>query len=657
MSEGPPGNSRKDVSYEMHGEEIFDPFRWLEEDSEEVEEWVRRQNSHAKRSLENEIREELRPRLEDIKEFTDHGNIVPSEDGYYQVIRRPGEEKPALYHRESPGSDPEKVIDPNEMDGDVSMEEYFVSGDGSRIAYLVNRGGSEMFDIKVHSTEEDEIVDEVPDVGRGHSVEWDGDGFYYVRTGEEDQLDKEVRYRELNGDDRSVFTRFGPREWPVLETSEDGEHVIVGTVDEDHNSELYYSRDGESFEKIELDGEGLFLPLMDGEDLYVLTDAGAPNRKVMRGEPGPEPGLEDFIPERDRQVLEEFEVRNGSLGMVYLDGGTHRLEVEEEGERREIELPGEGTVESLDWDRDGERLFFRFTSFDQPSTQYMVEEKEREELFRNERGFDTELEVSREEVESGDGTEIPLFVVHREDLERDGDNPALLYGYGGFGKAMTPRYTRHVMPFLSDGGVYAVPALRGGGEFGREWHEKAKKQQKQRTFDDFIASAEHLISGGYTDTSKLAAEGGSNGGLTVSASVVQRPELFAAGIAHVPLTDMLRFDRYEIGDLWTGEYGSPGEEDEFRALKGYSPYHNISNDDYPAMLFTTAENDTRVHPMHARKMAARMQENTTSSDPVLLRTYSDSGHTGGAGISQAIEQILDDWTFIYGQLGVEPGEK
>jgi prolyl oligopeptidase len=347
------------------------------------------------------------------------------------------------------------------------------------------------------------------------------------------------------------------------------------------------------------------------------------------------------------------------LSLSYLERASSRLRLTDldGGLRREVELPTLGSLFGVGGEWDGNELFFGFSSYTVPPSVYRIDlERDEQTLWRRvEADVDPErFEVRQVQVQSRDGTSVSMFLVQPRGLARTGDAPVYLTGYGGFNISMTPAFSRSLLLWLEHGGVVAIPNIRGGGEYGEAWHQGGMLGRKQNSFDDFVAAAEWLVREGYTRPGRLAAAGGSNGGLLMGAVLTQRPDLFGAVVVQVPLLDMLRYHRFLIARLWIPEYGSPDEPAEFAWLRAYSPYHHVRpGTDYPAVLLATAESDTRVDPMHARKMAARLQAATTSGRPVLLRLEARAGHGAGKPLSKVLDELTDTWTFVFSEVGVE----
>ncbi len=705
----PPKTRHDGTSYERHGTRIEDPYLWLEDaegERDAIDEWVDAQNEYANSSLESiDVRERLEPEFEAVARVTDYGSVIARPSGYFQEIDRPEDEQAVLTHRDSLQDEREVLVDPNEWseDATVAMGWWSLSPAGDRLAYGVDEGGDEQYDVTVIEVDSGAVVDELEDLGRCHSVAWAPNGLYYYRTGSADdggQLEKSIHYHEFGtdaADDEELRTIEDASTWPQLQTDRDQRHLIVTLVSAWERSEVFHApvdpAGGHDLSPVLEGTEHLFVPTIHDETVYLRTNHDAQNYRLTAFDLGPVAGpiepdeLRDVVPEREGILKNTTVVGSGGPGVGptatdalvcrYETAAVSSLEAFDlQGEYlATVDLPSLGTVTGLSGNRDAPELFFGYESFDQPPAVYrtaLVDDGSTgdgargasdadatiagptpEELDRPDLEVDLPLTVEQVWYESSNDVEVPMFVVHRAGLDLDGDNPALLYGYGGFEISQTPSFNRFAQPFLRAGGVYAVGNFRGGGEFGKEWHRAARHDRKQHTFDDAINAAECLIEEGYTSSDRLAIRGGSNGGLTVGAVLTQRPDLMRAVCCQVPLLDMLRFHTFLLGESWTTEYGSPEDPDAFEWILEYSPYHNVSEAAYPAVLFKTAEGDTRVHPVHAWKMAARLQAHTESEHPILCKTQRDTGHGTGKPTWMIVEEALDVWSFLFEELGVE----
>lgn len=669
--DAPPETPRSDDCYTLHGDEIEDPYLWLEESTDEVDEWVDAQNEYAESYLTtNEARTALKPAFEAAARTPDFGLPVARPSGYFQEIEHPDEEQPVLTFRPNLEDERTVLVDPNEWSdsGTASMGWWQPDPLGERIAYGVDEGGTEQFDIVILDIETGAVIDELTDLGRAMGVAWTGDGVYYIETGAADeggQLEKSVRFHRL-GDEQSADQLLRsvdePSRWPGAVIDRDGRHLIIAESIDWERTELWYAPVGDhTLEPLLIDTEYSYEPLILGDTLYLRTNDGADRYRLVSFDltelDGPiDPAeLREVISERSG-IFTGLAVANDRLLVSYEEAAISRVEVFDLSGApcTSVNLPGDGTVTGPTGNLDASEGFLGYQSFDHPSTVFHVDPQDGSlsELDRVPIEFDTDLTVEQRWFESFDGTEVPMFVVHRRDLGFDEPAPTLMYGYGGYEISLTPGFLTFGKEFLDAGGVYVQVNLRGGGEFGKPWHNAARYDQKQRTFDDLIAAAETLIADGITASDRLAIRGGSNGGLTVGAAMIQRPDLFNAVVCQVPLLDMFRFHRFLLGDSWTSEYGSPDDPEAYGWIREYSPYHNLEDRSYPSILLTTAEGDTRVHPVHAWKMAARMQH-IAEDTLVLCKTNRDTGHGTGKPTWMIVEEALDVWGFLFEQLGLE----
>lgn len=677
----PPETPRRSEPYTLHGDTIDDPYRWLEDgDDDAVREWVTAQNEYADAHLaEMDARAALRPQMETLASTVEYEPIVPAGERLFQRVRQPEQDHAVLTCRSTLDDERRTLLDPNTWsdDGSVSLNWYTPNPDGDLVAYGVDEGGQENYDVHVFDLATGEDVEVLEGMGRA-SLEagaWKSDGFYYTATGGADdggQLDKELRYHALGTDpatDLVLRDEFPDQVWPSVVTDPGSDHVVVrfGTWDRSDLYSLDHERvrdahaAGETvaLEPLIEDEDAQFEPELAGDDLYLRTTHEAPNHRVARLDLGAdERGVEalaSVVPEDESATIDAVAVTETRLFVARTrDVVSEVIVTDRDGNTvADVDLPGTGTIEELECQTERDAVFATYQSFDHPQSSCRIDADGGFDVIdRPAVDVEAPLAVEQEWFESADGTSVPTFVVHRADVEPDGSNPAVLYGYGGFDISLSPTFRQYAVPFLEDGGVLAVANLRGGGEFGEEWHHAARRETKQRTFDDFAAAAQHLVDRGWTHPDRLACHGGSNGGLTVGATITQRPELFAAAVCAVPLLDMLRFHTSLLGASWTGEYGDPESETASEWLREYSPYHNVEDRAYPETLFTTAAGDTRVDPFHARKMAARIQARSEER-LALLKTYGATGHGTGKPVSQIVDEQCDKWGFLYDQLEID----
>ncbi|MFC7071278.1 prolyl oligopeptidase family serine peptidase [Halobaculum lipolyticum] len=702
----PPETPRRPVTEELHGETIEDPYRWLETDDEAVREWTDAQNAYAERVLDTPERAALAERFESLGRVGEYGPVTAAGDRLFQEVRRPADEQPVLYAYDDAanvGTDAgTALVDPNAWDGDgtVSMDWFVPGPEGRYLAYGVAEGGDEQYDVRVVDVADGEVVETVADAGRTQSTgfAWvagaDGEstaeaapdprGFYYVTTGTADgdagadgQLDKTIRFHEFGADtapaaDHVVADDVGETTWPTLVT--DGDALVVQYVEGWERADLYGYRGDPSEATLSpvLTGhDAMFVPTVDGDRDRLLLVAdhdadfgrvlAAPLDDALAGDAAAPDDYAELVAETDAVVRGVDLAGDRILAHYHRDASSEVVVFDADGAReRAVDLPAFPTVHGLDGASDAPEAFLVVQSFADPPSVRRVDlaDGSTETLCAQSTAVDFDVEVSQERFESADGTAVPAFVVRRGDLAPDGDNPALLTGYGGFRVNRTPTFDRFRLPFLAAGGVFVLATLRGGTEYGEAWHEAGRRGNKQRVFDDALAVADGLAETGWADPERIGVTGGSNGGLLVGALITQRPERFAVALCHVPLLDMLRFHRFLLGASWTSEYGHPEDDPEaFAYLRAYSPYHNAPEAAYPATMFTTALGDTRVHPSHARKTTALVQHLHTGDEPVILRVEDDAGHGVGKPTSMRVRENSERWGFVFDRLGLAvPGE-
>ena len=681
--------TRKDTTVvdDYHGTAVADPYRWLEDDrSEETAAWVAAQNEVTDAYLDRiPFRENLRARYEELFDYPKLSS--PRKVGeYYFFYKNDGlQNQSVIYRQRGREGEPEVFIDPNALneEGTTSIGLAGVSGGDEYIAYTRSDAGSDWQSIMVKEVATGRELGDTLRWVKFSGAEWVGDeGFFYSRYPEPEAG------TELSGNNQlhSVyFHRLGtPQSDDVLvyrDTDNPG-YYHFGDVTEDERYFVMYAApgtDGYATYLFDLAGgvDGAPAPQLlfggtdsksaivdhrDGE-LLVLTNVDAPNYRLVRVDPArPEPAnWTEVLPEREH-LLESVSTVGGGLIATYLEQATNKVyRYDYDGtSERAVELPGLGSVGGFGGERDDDETFYTFTSFVYPPTifRYDLESGESEVFYETELAFDPRDYVERQVTyESADGTPVTMFVVHREGLELDGARPTYLYGYGGFNISLTPSFSTARFLLLENGGVFAMPNLRGGGEYGEAWHRAGMLAEKQNVFDDFIAAAEYLIAEGYTSPEHLGIAGGSNGGLLVGAAMTQRPELFAVALPAVGVMDMLRYHKFTVGKGWIPEYGSADDPEMFPVLKAYSPLHNLDDGTaYPATLVTTADHDDRVVPAHSFKFAARLQDAHAGEAPVLIRIETDAGHGAGKPTAKIIEEQADLWSFFFANTGGIGGE-
>jgi len=670
-----PPTKTVDQTDDYHGTVVPDPYRWLEQPASipEVRAWIEAQNALTESYLADiPEREAIAARLTELWNYPKQGAPF-AKGGRYFGFRNTGlQNQDVLFVMDAPFETGRVLLDPNTLseDGTVSLRTLSVSPDGRHLAYATSESGSDWQTWRVRDIGTGEDHPDVLPWSKFSGATWlpDGSSFLYKRYPEPgageafvDKNEAPELFLHMLGtaatEDRLEYSRPDKPEWsfyPVV--SDDDRYLILHVSHGTLSKNLLFVR--------ELGGEGAFTELIsefeaeyafvgnDGDTFYVRTDSGADRGRVV--------AIELEHPEREHwrvvvpesgDSLQEVVMVGDELVCLYLHDASHRLRrLRTDGELLgEITLPGLGSVESLSAERSGGELFYSFTSFLEPAQNFRFDPKtgESERLNAPALEFDASAYVTRQVfATSKDGTHVPLFLVHKAGLELDGQNPTLLYGYGGFNIALTPSFSVSRLVWLEKGGVLAVANLRGGGEYGTAWHEAGTKERKQNVFDDFIACAEHLIAEGVTSSPKLAIQGGSNGGLLVGACMTQRPELFGACLPAVGVLDMLRFHRFTIGWAWTSDYGSADDPDAFGAIYAYSPLHNLRATCYPPTLITTGDFDDRVVPAHSFKFAAALQAAQTCDAPALIRVQTKAGHGQGKPTSILIEEQADIWSFL-----------
>lgn len=686
---GPPPTPTNPVVDVMHGEELIDPYRWLEDletESEEVERWTTGQNDYTREVLDNlPGRARLETRLAELMTLPQITAPTMRLNRYFYRLRQGDENQPVVYFREGYDGAPHVLLDPNTLDdeGLISLDWYVPSQDGTLLAFGISRAGDENSTLHVMDVDSRRwLADEIP--GKVRGVDWmpGGRGFFYRDLADiENPYSGRIRYHilgEHHRQDRTLFEQYkeGPlaTTWgPYANVSRDARWMILSYYTSTKANDLWvidldrWFRTGE-FVKTDIivgDDSSNEGPVA-GDTLFLHTTSGAPNGRVFAVDltaPQRDHWVE-IIPERDEAVLRGLSLSRSYLVASYLQSASTRLEIFEHDGRHvgPLELPGIGTA-GIRTEPDRNEAFYSFSSFNDPSSIWRVDLADRRGAVwsRPEVPFDPDsIVVKQVWYPSHDGTNVSMFIIHRRDVRPDGSNPTILYGYGGFNIPMVPSFRATRIPWLESGGVYAIAHLRGGGEYGERWHEDGMRARKQNCFDDFIAAAEYLIDQGYTTPEQLAIYGGSNGGLLIGAVVTQRPDLFGAAVCAVPLLDMLRYQNFLMARYWVPEYGDPDDPQEYEWLRSYSPYHNIEPGiRYPAILFTAGENDSRVHPCHARKMAAMLQRvaaNDFEADPIMLWVDRSAGHGAGKPLRLRIRDAADVWSFAMWQTGmaIEP---
>ena len=665
--------TRKDsISDDYHGTSVADPYRWLEDDtSEETGKWVDAQNEVTFDYLSKiPFREDIRKRLEEVWNYEKYGSPFKEGDKYYYFKNDGLQNQYVLYSSDDPKSDGEVALDPNKFseDGTASLGGMSFDDSGKYLAYFVSEGGSDWRTGYVKDMESGDVLEDKIEWAKFSGLSWAGDGFYYSRYPQPEEGDElsaaneyhSIYYHKLGtpqSEDQLVYVdKDNPQRNVYGGTTEDESLLILSTSESTSGNELKVkdlTKDNTQIVNI-VDGFENDYNVIDndGSKLLVLTNDDAPRQRVVSidiNNPDRSNWV-DVIPQSE-DPLRNVSIVGGKMFATYMHNASSQIKVfEMDGTFvNDLALPGIGTVGGVSGKKKDETGFYSFTSYTRPSTIYSLNTKSLEsEVFRQPKvDFDSDkYETKQVWYTSKDGTKVPMFITMKKGLELDGQRPTLLYGYGGFNIPLTPSFSLSRLPLIENDGIYVVANIRGGGEFGKEWHKAGTLDQKQNVFDDFIAAAEYLQANGYTSKDKLAIEGGSNGGLLVGACMTQRPDLYAVAFPRVGVLDMLRYHKFTIGWAWATDYGKSDDPEAFEYLYKYSPLHNVKSADYPATMVATADHDDRVVPAHSFKFISELQANHTGDDPVVIRIDKSAGHGAGKPTSKQIEEAADFMSFM-----------
>ncbi|HEY3129337.1 MAG TPA: prolyl oligopeptidase family serine peptidase [Acidobacteriota bacterium] len=672
-----PATKKVDVVDTYHGTKVSDPYRWLENAADpEVIQWVDAQNTLTHSLLDRPERSALKARLTELFNFPRY--TVPLRRGrFYFFQKNTGlQNQSVLYVQEGLRGTPRILLDPNTLssDGTVALTSVSASHDGSLMVYGLSRSGSDRQELYVRDVRSGKDLSDKILWVKFTSPTWtrDNKAFYYARfpqpgtvaAGDENYFAK-VYFHKL-GDDQSkdalIYQRPDDKEIVFgTDITNDNRYLMIGAFKGASDESEWWVLDRRT-EKIAPLFTGFkhayeFVEDIDGR-FYFKTDEGAPLGRVIAldyGKASPTPV--EVIPET-KDKLSSVAVVNRRIITSYLHNASEQLHIHTLDGRVEtqVDLPALGTVTGLTGEPGDKEMFLNFESFTYPPASYRYDFRSRklEPFFKSESRVDSSAyETEQVWYPSKDGTKVSMFLVHKKGLKLDGERPAVLYGYGGFNISLTPAYNPALFLWLEKEGIFAEANLRGGGEYGEQWHKAGMLEKKQNVFDDFISAAEWLIGSRYTRVERLAIRGGSNGGLLVGACMLQRADLFGAVVCQVPVADMLRYHLFTVGRFWIPEYGSADNPEQFPFLYQYSPYHNVKDGvSYPPTLITTADTDDRVAPGMAKKFAARLQEATAGSKPILIRVETKAGHGLGKPISKLIDEAADIYTFLFWQLAV-----
>jgi prolyl oligopeptidase len=678
-----PAALKTDQTDTYHGVTVADPYRWLEDPySAESRQWIDAQNQLTLPYLKAlPGRESLRQRLTELWNYERYGIPFKRGDRYFFYKNDGLQNQSVLYSLSALNAEPQVLLDPNRLseDGTIALRQVAISENGAYLAYGLSTAGSDWVEWRVRDVLTGQDLSDHLRWIKFSGVAWtpDHQGFFYSRYDEPDartQLEAVNYYQKLyyhrlgtaQAEDPLVYARSDQKEWGFSSrVTEDGHYLLITVWRGTDPCNLVFWKDLSVPESpiVELiadfDAEFSYVG-NSGQTFWFQTDWQAPRGRIIAIDlNGPaRDQWRELIPETE-DTLQSVTVLNHQFVATYLSHAQSQVKIfDVEGTLiRTVDLPGIGSVAGFGGRSTDTETFYSFTGFTTPSTIYRYDLiSGSHQCYRQPQvAFEpTAYETCQHFYESADGTLIPMFLTYKKGLKRDGNNPTLLYGYGGFGVSLTPSFSVGHLVWLDMGGIYAVPNLRGGGEYGETWHQAGTKLNKQNVFDDCIAAAEWLVEQGYTCRDRLAIMGGSNGGLLVGACITQRPELFAAALPAVGVMDMLRFNQFTIGWAWESDYGSPQNEAEFKALLAYSPLHNLQpGTAYPATLITTADHDDRVVPAHSFKFAAALQAAQGGSAPVLIRIDTKTGHGAGKPTAKVIEEVSDRWAFLAAHLGID----
>jgi prolyl oligopeptidase len=673
-----PVTRKGDVVDVYFGQEVADPYRWLEDDrSPETESWVKAQNAATQTYLAQIPYKEKIGEI--VKELINYERVsAPFKEGDYTYFyKNDGLQNQSVLFRQKEGGEPEVFIDPNKFaeDGTVSLATVAFSDDGSLVAYQTSTGGSDWRQVYVMNTETKEFIGEPLQDVKFSGLSWyKNEGFYYSSYDKPDGselseiTDQHKLYYHKIGMPQSSDTKiFGHTDtekhrYIGAQVSEDNRFLLISAAVSTSGNKAFLkdlNQPDSPLKTVKGDVKGdVYMLTSQGNDIYLVTDVDAPNTRVIKVS-ADNPSVDnwvDVIPETEHVLSPS--VAGGFIFAEYMVDAISKIyQYDLTGKQvRTIELPGVGNAGVYSAKKEDTKTYFTFANYTTPTTIYSLDLATGESaIFSQPKTAFNSADYVSEQVfyTSKDGTRVPMIITHHKDTVLDGKNPTILYGYGGFNVSLMPRYSSVRAAWLAMGGIYAVPNIRGGGEYGKEWHDAGTQMQKQNVFDDFIAAAEFLFEKNYTSSDYLALSGGSNGGLLVGAVMTQRPELAAVALPAVGVLDMLRYHTFTAGAGWAYDYGTSEQSKEmFAYLKGYSPVHNVKAIEYPATMVTTADHDDRVVPAHSFKFAATLQAAQQGTNPTLIRIEEDAGHGAGTPVSKTIEQYGDIYGFTLWNMGV-----
>lgn len=676
-----PETAKVDTVDVYFGTEVPDPYRWLENDtSAATAAWVEAENKVTNEYLARiPFREQLLKRLTNLADYEKIGAPFKKHGKYYFFKNDGLQNQSVIYVQDSLDGEPRVFLDPNKLsdDGTVALTGIYFSNNGKYAAYTISRSGSDWSEIYVMDTATGKLLEDHLQWAKFTGAAWKGDGFYYSAY---DAPTKGKEFSNVNENHKIYYHKIGtpqaddqlvyrnpkqPKRFYNTETSEDERFLFIYESGAGRGNNLFLKdlkKPNSPIVQLTTDFDYQYSPIeVIDNRIYLYTNYGAPKNRIMVADIR-QPKLENWqeLVSEDESVLSNAKVIGGKLFLTYdKDASNHAYVYDLNGKQlHEIKLPSLGSA-SFSGTKDDKECFFGFTSFTIPGAIYRYDmDSNTSNLYRAPKVEFNSDDFMTEQVffPSKDGVMIPMFLTYKKDLKKEGHNPVFLYGYGGFGVSLNPGFSTNRIPFLENGGVYAQVNLRGGSEYGEEWHIAGTKMNKHNVFNDFISAAEYLINNKYTNPEKIAIVGGSNGGLLVGACMTQRPDLFKVAIPQVGVMDMLRYHKFTIGWNWASDYGTSEDNKQmFEYLRGYSPLHNLKpGTKYPATLITTADHDDRVVPAHSFKFAATLQECNDGSNPTLIRIDSKAGHGAGKPMTKVLEEQADVYGFIMYNVGMEP---
>ena len=664
-----PETTKVPVTETIHGVKITDPYRWLEDqDSPQTREWLNRQMAFTKSVLATYPGQaKIEKRLSELMRV-DSFSLPREQGGRYFYTHRPADASQSMLCMRQGLNGPEQVlVDGNKLGSGLSAAMSYVSRDGKAMVYGIRKGGEDETTLRFLDVEtRKEFGDEMPRARySGIELSADRKGFYYSTL---TPKGPRLLYHTFGvKQERMIFGEQYNDRYGIGAHADDAGRYMVITVwmgSSGDKSEIFLldlKKPGAKPAVVVNDVSAGFIAEIGGNEIFLLTNYKAPNKRVMAAKlDNPEREHWRELVAESKNPVESMSLVNGKIALQYLENVTSKVRLYSTAGKldREVILPGIGSASNLVGRWDSGEAFYNFQSISSPPTifTYKPGSGAQSVWAKQNIPFDaSQMEVKQVWYPSKDGTKIPMFLAHKKGIKLDGNNPVYLTGYGGFNISRMATFGATAAYWTQIGGIYALPNLRGGGEFGEAWHKAGMLDKKQNVYDDFISAAEWLIANKYTKAAKIAISGGSNGGLLVGAAMTQRPELFGAVLCSIPLLDMVRYHKFKVARWWVPEYGSSDEPDQFQFIYKYSPYHKVKmGEKYPAIMFISGDSDTRVDPLHARKMAALMQSASGSGKPVLLEYDVEGGHSAGQAIEKTIHKLAEEMLFLHAQLGVTP---